>query len=278
MWFFSSGDFAFGAEFNIASGDVAGLIAAINVANANGEPDTINLAPGLYSLTSIDNGAGSDPNGLPVITSVITINGSDAETTIIERATTAPRFRIFLIATSGDLTVNKTTVRGGGGFSGEGAGFSNAGYLTIKNSVLARNFAGHAGAILNRGTLRLERTILRENDASPGTGTIANYGSMTMVSSTVTRNFGGATAFYNPGGDVLILNSAFTENNTDGQDVVLNGGRMIVLGSTIARNFTGGLFGAGTLGNGGEAKVINSTITENTHIGPSRIGSGSVSV
>jgi hypothetical protein len=40
------------AVFNVASGDVAGLIAAIDSANATAEPDTINLAAGTYTLTT----------------------------------------------------------------------------------------------------------------------------------------------------------------------------------------------------------------------------------
>ena len=52
------------ATFNIANGDVAGLISAINTANSNNQDDTINLASnGDYVLTVPDNGS----NGLPVI-------------------------------------------------------------------------------------------------------------------------------------------------------------------------------------------------------------------
>src|SRR5688572_20355865 len=77
---------AHSAVFNISSGDVTGLIAAINAANANGEENTINLAPGTYTLTSIDNGQSpGSANGLPVISSVMTIKGQSAEKTIIER-------------------------------------------------------------------------------------------------------------------------------------------------------------------------------------------------
>src|SRR5437867_1775756 len=56
--------------FNIASGDVAGLIAAINMANGTAGPDTINLAPaGTYTLIAVDNTAAwQGPSGLPTIT------------------------------------------------------------------------------------------------------------------------------------------------------------------------------------------------------------------
>src|SRR5438094_6596865 len=91
---------------NIADGDVAGLIAAINAANTNPGADIINLAPGgTYTLTAED----SPGNGLPAITSQITINGNGA---IIQRSSAASTdFRIFLITSAtGDLTVNEVTI------------------------------------------------------------------------------------------------------------------------------------------------------------------------
>ncbi len=62
--------------FNIADGDVAGLIAAINSANASACPTTINLAPnGTYTLTSVVEGS-EWPSGLPIVRTPITINGN----------------------------------------------------------------------------------------------------------------------------------------------------------------------------------------------------------
>jgi len=105
------------AVFNIASGDVTGLIAAINAANANSQDNVINLAPGTYTLTAIDNSrSAGDANGLPVITGTITINGGDAETTIIERVRSLnafPRFRIFDVAAGATLTINQLSISGG---------------------------------------------------------------------------------------------------------------------------------------------------------------------
>src|SRR5262245_11256274 len=57
------------------SGDVQCLIEAITAANANGQVNTITLAAGTYTLTEIYNETPSDPNGLPVITSTLTIMG-----------------------------------------------------------------------------------------------------------------------------------------------------------------------------------------------------------
>jgi hypothetical protein len=79
---------------------VACLIAAINTANVNGEVNTIRLESGTYTLTAIDN-ATDGSNGLPSITSPLTIVGAGAGNTIIEREATAPPFRLLHVGPSG---------------------------------------------------------------------------------------------------------------------------------------------------------------------------------
>jgi hypothetical protein len=102
---------SFGAPiFDIGSGDVSRLIAVINLVNdeaTNPGPYTINLKGGTYGLTEpVDMADGA--NGLPSISSEITINGADDTTnpTIIERAAGAPSFRIFCVAPEGILILN----------------------------------------------------------------------------------------------------------------------------------------------------------------------------
>jgi len=67
---------AHSTEFSVSG--VNDLISAINSANDEFEypgPDTISLTPEVYLLTEADN-ENDGPNGLPSITSTITINGS----------------------------------------------------------------------------------------------------------------------------------------------------------------------------------------------------------
>ena len=59
---------AYSAVFNISSGDVAGLIAAMNAANSNGEENTIVLEPATYRLTTVDNSSNDGQTGLPAVT------------------------------------------------------------------------------------------------------------------------------------------------------------------------------------------------------------------
>jgi len=72
-------------DFTCTAGNVACLIDAINQANANGEANTITLKAGTYTLTAVDNDT-DGPNGLPSVTSTLTIQGAGAEATSLERA------------------------------------------------------------------------------------------------------------------------------------------------------------------------------------------------
>ena len=56
------------------------------------------LGGGTYTLTASNNGTSGDTTGLPVITSPLTIQGAGAETTIMERDTSAPEFRLLKVA------------------------------------------------------------------------------------------------------------------------------------------------------------------------------------
>ena len=235
----------------------------------------INLAPGKYSLTSVDNSPTTrDGNGLPVITGTMTINGENAETTIIERDPAAPRFRIFAVAPAGKLTLNRLTI--GGGPAGSGAGISNGGTLTITTSVIDRNGDGltfPGGGIDNRGTLILLRSIVTNNLATFDGGGIFNSGTATSMSSTIAHNAAeGGGGVQNgggvPAGTVTIQNSTVSDNSGDTAGGIFNGrmGMMIITNSTIANNFNfflqpsgrpGGIFNSGVL------QINNTTVAGN---------------
>src|SRR5262249_23723696 len=104
------------ATFSCTAGDVHCLITAINKANANGRlHNTIALEAGTYTLTNIDNDT-DGPNGLPSITSNLTISGAGAFATEITRTPAGLNFlffRLILVSAIGKLTLQGLTLSGG---------------------------------------------------------------------------------------------------------------------------------------------------------------------
>ncbi|MFN8564803.1 MAG: choice-of-anchor Q domain-containing protein [Anaerolineae bacterium] len=132
---------------DVPAGDVNALINAIHSANANPDVTRICFPWGsYYPLHGVDNYA-DGPNGLPVITSPIVIDGNDSA---IMHASGTP-FRIFHVAATGSLTVTRLHILNGylDGGNGLGAGFYNAGELSVTESCLVGNVADAAGGIYN---------------------------------------------------------------------------------------------------------------------------------
>ncbi len=200
------------ATFDIPNGDVAALIAALNTANGNGEADTIHLASGgTYTLTAAHNTGYFGPNGLPGITSPITINGQGAT---IQRSSAVgtPDFRIFIVGSApAHLTMDGVTVRGGTAPSWGGGALLNTGGALLKNSTLAENTGGLGGAIFNYcGTLTvLNSTISRNTSFSGyGGGGILNFSSYcqsttAIINSTVFENRADGPAGFQGRGDAI---------------------------------------------------------------------------
>ena len=261
--------------FNIPSGNVTALVAAINAANANGEENTINLEPGTYTLTAIDNGViDSNSNGLPIITGIISINGIDALATFIERDPAAPIFRIFSISSSGKLSVDGLTVRRGGGSRTQLAGgFSNAGTLTITRSIVEQIECcdlSEASAIRNTGTLKLSETHVTDNHSLHGV-TIRNLGTMTIVSSSITFNGDDAAIIENFSSADTRIEDSTVSNNFPHGGPIFNAGTMMITNSSIGNNK--GLLGGHAVSNMGTLSIVNTTIAGN-HSGHSfeRVG------
>ena len=259
--------------FRCHAGDVPCLIDAINEANANGEANTIRLAAGTYTLTEADNGDSPfAANGLPVITSPLTITGRGADNTSIARDASAPRFRLLQVAPAGTLTLKRLTLRGGSGRPGGGA-LLNDGNLTVTQSTIRDNstFSGNVGGGIatSSGHVSIEDSLVADNLSSTGGGLAVSGGRVTVIRSTFTRNVaqsgGGAIA---TSGEVHIQESSIYSNLSEfGAGAVLNGGSMEIVNTTIGANET---FGSGIPGignDGGVLHVLNSTIAE--HKAPS---------
>ncbi len=199
-----------GTGMNVINDGQCTLIEAILSANTNqssgnraGEcpagrgDDIIRLEQGVTYTVSTINNTVDGPNGLPSITSQITIEGQGAT---IERATGqgVANFRIFHVAASGNLTLTGVVVRNGSirnmaDTVQHGGGVYNAGRLTIQNSTFVDNHSvgeagekgsltggggggggagGFGGAIFNQrsGTVTIQNSTFSGNQARGGAG------------------------------------------------------------------------------------------------------------
>jgi hypothetical protein len=254
--------------FNCSAGDSACLINSINAANANSEADTINLAAGTYTLTQSNNdpeGTG-EGNGLPVISTALTIHGGGADTTAIERGSGSPFFRILQVDPSGSLRIESLTIRQGH-VSTSAGGLRNLGSTTIVDSAVRSNTADFngPGGISNTGTLVLTRSVVSGNSADDGSvGGISSNGSLTIDRSTVKGNSAGLfTGGIGTSGVTVITNSTITANSafTGGPGGISAGGSLTIANSTVAQNFSIG--GPGGISFSGSLQVNNSTIVDN---------------
>ncbi len=148
---------------DVANGDVAGLISAINTLNYNGGGTIVLASGGQYIVSQPDN-YWYGPNAFPAITSSILIVGGGAT---IVRASNAPKFRFFYVAggyaagvPAGSLTLSDLTLQNGLALGGNGGhGYAGGG-----------GGAGMGGAIFNQGTLHVVRVQFSGNTAQGGSG------------------------------------------------------------------------------------------------------------
>jgi hypothetical protein len=261
------------ATFNIADGDVAALIDAINMSNANGADDTIELATnGTYTLTTIDNG----DNGLPVILSdgapghTLVIHGNGA-TLQRDTAGGTPQFRIFQIGPDADVTIDGLVIMNGnvGSFNLGGGIYNDHAMLTIANSTVSGNSAGNVGGgILNDGeldgsaTLTVTNSTLSGNSAGNGGGGIYNISdtsgsaTLTVTDSTISGNSAGNGILAGSGGGIFNVGGGGSASAT-----------LTVTDSTISGNSAdrgGGIYNFAGVNGGATLTVTNSTLSGNS--------------
>jgi hypothetical protein len=248
------------AEFACPAGDVTCLIQAITVTNETGEANTILLAAGTYTLMAIDNDT-NGPNGLPTIVSPLTIVGAGAQVTIIERAASAPPFRLVHIAASGFLTLTGLTLQRG-----------------TDPSALSED-AGGGGIRNDGGTLMLTDSIVAENMAAVGGGGIFTSGVATLIGSTLAHNAAGVGGGINNfvGGTLTLISSTLTGNKAfgPGGGLFMTGGQSIatLTASTVTHNTTG-VWGGGIFSGNGTLRLTHSLVTNNQTLGSDSTGRG----
>lgn len=192
---------------------VPDLVEAVNTANGTPGPDTLRLAHECtYKLRAPD--PVHPGNGLPVITSEITIDGNGATIERDGHGKNVPKFRIIYVENTGDLTLKRTTIRGGHATDCPafpdavgiacGGGISNNGKMKITHSKVTGNTSAsrifaQGGGIdspgLAGGSIKETEVsgnhVVYDGTAPEGLaagGGIANDGPLTVTRSRITGN------------------------------------------------------------------------------------------
>ena len=298
------GAYSFGIQVtNTTDSNTVGsgsLRAAINLANTTPGNDQISFSltgsspytitlngtlgalPTILDATALINGA---PRGTVTITglgaSSLTISGLDG-------GNNARNFRIFNIASGGNLLISGVTVSGAntsgmGGPSNTGSayggGFFNSGILTVNNSTISGNTAnngiggsgsGSGGGIFNyNGTLSVSNSTISGNTAGFSGGGIENRGgTLTVNNSTLSGNTAGGGGGIHNGGTLTVNNSTLSGNTATLGGGIYNGGTLTVNNSTLSGNtaYNGGSGSndGGGIYNSGTSNIANTIIANST--------------
>ncbi|WP_145968921.1 hypothetical protein [Streptomyces hyaluromycini] len=239
---------------NVPNCTASALIAAINTVNPTG--GTVNLFPGCtYTLTGADN----DSNGLPVITSTVTVTGFDDTIT----RSSAALFRIFEVDAPGNLTLNSLTLSNGHA-SGAGVGgavlVNGAGSaLTLNAAKVINNTADFRGGGIfsSNGTLKVKNSCLSNNTAPRGGGLEADRGSLVFNGGTVTGNT--ATSTFGGGVASILNTTTFNATRITNNTGVVGGGIAVAANTTLNKSPVTGntATGAAAAGNLAGAGIYN---------------------
>lgn len=250
-------------EVNIAGNGKCSLREAIINANLGNQThtdcaagaagaDTINLPSNGTFL--VKDGTGivyGSQTGLPTITGAITINGNNS--TIRRDATT--KFRLLAVASTGNLTLNQTTLSDGHSTDDGGAIYNYGGIVTLNNCVVSGNTADGSGGGLHNypssgptGTINVNQSVFRLNEAAgPG-------GAINMLDSDYS------------GGTLNLVNSTLEGNSSnEGGAIHAHYSSLVITGSTISGN-TSNTYGGGIFMWGSSAGIVGSTLNDNTAV------------
>ena len=268
---------------NLNASGTGSLFEQITSANATAANDDIVFRSGVTGTITLASSA------LPTIISTatagtLTITGPEANSLTISGNNL---FRIFVVDTGGNLTLNNITVTMGN-ILGNGGGIFNQGTLAINSCTISNSTAtgnsettgtGGGGGIFNQtgGTLSITNSTISSNTATGSTGfagqgggisnlgTITSITNSTILSNTATGGAGATAAaasgaaggaggagqgggIFNSGTITSLTNSTLSSNKATGGR---GGNGSNVNGDNDLAGDTGGRGGAGGAGTGG---------------------------
>ena len=229
-----------------SNGEIS-LREAIIAANADLAPDTITLAANTYDLFISGQGEDFATTGDLDIRTEITITGAGAEQTIIDGSMSD---RIFdVLTSSGSLTLDSLTVRGG---DGEAFGGGAVHVATASN------------------TLEATDVVFRDNTTDLLGGAVYTFGNTTLdrvsIINNATNDLGGGISI--GGGVTSVTNSTISGNQSidHGGGIHASSGIIDLDHSTVASYITTTGRGGGVYRNGGTITISNSIFADNTSL------------
>ena len=224
---------------------------------AGSDVDTINLSQNITLTAQIEFSPVHGRTGTPAITSSIILDGKNF--TIqrdsgllcnINNVDEMIEFRILRVSSSGNLTLQNTTLSNGcvdsevdGDSNSDGGGIFNQGVLSLDNVTLLQNEAIFGGAIVNNfpGTLLIKNSSFLSNQAIEGSA-IQNDNNIDMIESTTfaynASTFSGT--IFNTDTITTIKNSTFSSNAMGGEGAIFNEATIdSILNCTFSGNSAG---------------------------------------
>ncbi len=264
------------------------LRAAIMEANARPGEDTIILGPGIFTLTltgraedfrrnlagNID--SSSETGDLDIL-DALNIIGAGTDLTFIDAAQIDRLFQIF----SGvSLKLSNLTLQNGNATSTDvGGAIFNQGTTTLDNVLVINSSAGRGGGIYNGdlGTLTIEDSLFRGNQAVQQGGALYNDGALTLLRSDIGAVSRLATAIpyvigklqndVTSGGATVTLVNASTFPTTTPFVIQVNSELMLVTG--VAGNVL--TVDRGVNGTTAVAHAANATVTPSVTVTVSNV-------
>lgn len=253
---------------DVYGGSACSLRNAVHAANINapfgGCPagNVIQLPAGNFQLT-IKNpgGAATDESAGDLnITNSMTITGTSRTGTLVYAAGQSFGDRIFQVS-SGNVIIQNMKISGGYVTSGFGGAIYNSnpgGNLALSGVILDGNASSYGGAVANFGSLSIDTSTISNNTAIYGGG-IANFKSITISHSAIYSNHfmssgGGLNNYYisgTPTATIVNTTIAFNDYVYSPSYPAPSGGGIVSAGdldikySTIADNAWSGLYLSG---------------------------------
>jgi len=278
----------FGETFNVTNPEE--FQSALTIAESNGEDDVINVAAGIYNITStLTYSTNNGDSG-----HTLTIQGAGADKTVLDGGGSVQILYIDTDAdhnggdAGGDVTIKGIAFENGNGSDGAGVFvYGSSINITIKQCAFSENSAYWGGGVFtysSSGTVTITNNTFSGNSAGDGGGGVCAFSDSGTV--TITNNtFSGNSAGYGGGGGVdagsysgtvTITNNTFSGNSANnwggGVDADSTSGTLTITNNTFSGNSAG--YGGGGVDAGSYSGTL--TITNNTFSGNSANCGGGV--